>query len=217
MIAICAAGALPLFASHVLGVNHLMRLVSPALLPLLLGAAIVAQLAQLPIVRLAAGTAAVVMVLQGIYVARSFATTDIDFWNWEPLLRACDSHGIRSPRIAYLGQGTTFNGAAIGYPWVSRDRIVVEHWLWGYEDGSIDWMSVMSKVNGADVVITAPGYGGEAADHEDLDNVHNVELVERMRTLPDFGPPEELQLGQHHTRVLVFLRAAKSPTAPGTS
>jgi len=110
------------------------------------------------------------------------------------------------PRIAHLGSGPTFNPPAIEQAWVLRSRAARVWWLWRYEDGPPDWDSVLASADSADVVVTAPGYQGDPADKQPLDNRHNAELASRLAALPAWDTPVELRLGPAGARVLAFFR-----------
>ena len=202
----CVAGAVPLFLLHFVGSNHNMRLVSPALIPSILGASLLAHEAGVVRVRGAVAIAGTVVVLQGAYIIHHFETSTIDLWDWDPLLELCDQHGLRDPVVKHLGQAIAFNPPAVSYPWIRRGRTVHDSWLWRFEQGPIDWDRIGREVSTADVVVTAPGYTGDPDDKEPLDNQHNAELVSRLETLSAFEPPTELRLGRFDTRVLVFFR-----------
>jgi len=202
----CVAGAVPLFLLHFVGSNHNMRLVSPALIPSILGASLLAHEAGVVRVRGAVAIAGTVVVLQGAYMIHHFETSTIDLWDWDPLLELCDQHGLRDPVVKHLGQAIAFNPPAVSYPWIRRGRTVHDSWLWRFEQGPIDWDRIGREVSTADVVVTAPGYTGDPDDKEPLDNQHNAELVSRLETLSAFEPPTELRLGRFDTRVLVFFR-----------
>ncbi len=118
-------------------------------------------------------------------------------WDWRPLYRP----GVRT--IAYLGSGHEFNSASIVFPWIARGENPRVATLWRYENGPIDWNQVMRDAAGADLVVTAPGYVGDPFDHQERDNAHNAELVQRLG-----GRPAET-LVMPDARVVVFVRAGR--------
>jgi 4-amino-4-deoxy-L-arabinose transferase-like glycosyltransferase len=155
-------------------------------------------------------------------------------WDWKPLREITDSrvlnaqvvpaagngqtfHGqlqygwrslIGRPRIAYLGNGSAFNGSQIQYPWVERGITPPDlTWLWRYEDGLIDWQKVLNSVAQSDVVITAPNYVGQVSDRQDVDNQHNTEFARRLSRDPTFEQPIRMEMGRlDPVEVLVFVK-----------
>lgn len=201
----CLAGGLPLFAAHLLGINHNMRLVSPALLPMLVALALLVEGAGLA-TPLGLALAAATVVLQAGYMTRVFTTSTIDEWNWDGLYALVESHGLREPLIEHLGNGITFNPAAIEWPWISRGQAVREEWIWRFEQGPIDWRRVGLQADSADVLVTAPAWPGDPRDQQPLDNEYNREFERRLMATRLFDPPDTLRLGTSHTLVLVFFR-----------
>ena len=205
-LAVCVAGAAPLFVAHLLGMNHNMRLVSPALVPAILAVALIAQASAALELRHAAAAAGVVIVLQGAYMWRQFATADVDQWDWEPLRALSTQHGLPFPDIRYLGNGSAFNPPAIAYPWVLHGDSSRVSWLWRFEDGPPDWARIAAERDSADIVLTAPGFTGVASSNQPRDNRYNSDFAETLKTLPEFEPPVELHMGPDRTGVLVFFR-----------
>ncbi len=220
VLAVCAAGAVPLFLSHLLGTNHLMRLVSPALIPAWLGIAVLAAGSGALDTSVQAAVAGLALLLQGVYLTHHFATTNFSQWEWEPLRIACEARGLPDPTVRYLGLGISLTPPAIAYPWVLRGREVNVARLWRYEFGAIDWGRVDAQVDSADVVLTAPdftGDSGDPADQEALDNGHNGELVRRLESQPRFDAPVELRLGKERTRILVFFKKRPGAASPAVT
>jgi len=138
-----------------------------------------------------------------------------DQWDWEPLRNISQNCGLETPKISLLGYGRPFGPPQIEYPWVayatSTSRIKLEIpepvWLWHYENGPIDWQKVMGLAEQSDMVLTAPGYIGEARIKEDIDNEHNVEFADRLSHDPLFQTPVHLQMGRFApVDVLVFVK-----------
>ncbi len=156
-------------------------------------------------------------------------------WDWQPLLNLSNSCGLPTPtvsymgnganfdrqapyslgnypigntRISYLGNGRAFSGLQMQYSWLSHGLAAPNVvWLWRLEDGPIDWQHVMDLAGQSDIVITAPHYLGQFADHNDLDNEHNEEFARRLGEDPRFRGPMHLEMGQlDPVDVLVFVR-----------
>jgi 4-amino-4-deoxy-L-arabinose transferase-like glycosyltransferase len=155
-------------------------------------------------------------------------------WDWKPLRDISESRGLNTqvvsstgngqtfhgqlqygwrnptgrPRIAYLGNGSAFNGSQIQYPWVAQGIAPPDvTWLWRYEDGPIDWQKVLNSIGQSDLVITAPNYVGQASDRQDVDNQHNAEFAQRLSLDLFFEQPIRLELGQlDPVEVLVFVK-----------
>ncbi|MBD2103246.1 glycosyltransferase family 39 protein [Leptolyngbya sp. FACHB-261] len=231
---LCCAGSLPLLTAQLFATNHNLRLVSPSLLPLAIGLAVIAATLQWTQIRLLALTASVVFCTQLFVLitptlrdpqaqfqavqAKVFLTDSSDTvllrreqWDWSPLRQICLQHQIQKPVIAYIGgNGGAFNLPQIRYPWVEVGEAVQVEWLWRYELGEIDWQTVTNRVNASDVVLTAPTYVQmvrENANKDHLDNQHNFELAHRLETNSNFQEPIELEMGQFEpVKVLVFIR-----------
>jgi hypothetical protein len=115
---------------------------------------------------------------------------------------------IGKPRISYLGNGRAFNGSQIQYPWLAQGLPPPDvTWLWRYEDGPIDWQTVLNLVDRSDLAITAPHYVGQVTDLQNVDNQYNEEFATRLSHDPRFQGPIRLEMGQlDPVKVLVFLK-----------
>jgi hypothetical protein len=143
------------------------------------------------------------------------AMVRLDQWNWEPLRDISQSCGDATPAISYLGGGRAFDPPHMQSPWVRAgasantfaSQLPYPTWLWRYEDGGIDWQKVMAGADQSDIVVTAPGYIGEASIKEDQDNQHNAEFADRLSHDPLFQAPIHLTMGRFAPiDVLVFVK-----------
>ncbi len=234
-IGACACAGGPIILVQLTGTNHLLRHISPAMIPL---AVVVGMLADwsgwarsVPSVV----TSCVLFCAQlGMIVAPVFVPnkhpldsglvnaslpwrimTRREQWNWEPLLRISRDCGVDSPVIAYLGMGPTFNPPQIERPWAAAAGSAGGatyaypdvQLLWRYELGPLDWQKVMGSAEHSDIVVTAPHYVGELADKDDSDNQYNAEFAGRLATSPLFRSPISLEMGRFDpVEVVVFVK-----------
>jgi hypothetical protein len=205
------AGALPLLFAQFVGSNHLMRLISPSLIPLAVALGIMAGATQWVRVRPLVIVATVVLCLQVFVVVSDLAqyrfgrTDDSEQWDWEELRQICKYSQIYDPSIVYLGGRMSLNPAQIAYPWIRADDPVRVEWLWQSEDGKIDWEKVTNNVTSSDVVLTAVLSPAQRPQWP-LDNDYNDELVRRLETDSHFLKPIRLEMGrQTPVEILVFI------------
>jgi 4-amino-4-deoxy-L-arabinose transferase-like glycosyltransferase len=236
VIGACLCAALPTVAAQVSGTNHLMRYLTPALIPL---AIIIGLLADRTGWTRSAATRSVSAVLAlsqlAMLVAPSIhpnkapiytgfingvlpwrATSRFDQWDWRPLVALSDECGLKTPAISYLGNARGFNPPQIQYPWVVRTTatrvsqldIPTVKWLWRFdEDGPIDWQRVMDGANQSDMVVTAPHYAGGLEDFNNLDNQYNGAFEQRLLEDPRFQGPFHFETGRFQPiEVDVFVR-----------
>jgi 4-amino-4-deoxy-L-arabinose transferase-like glycosyltransferase len=232
----CACAGVPILCVQLSGTNHLLRHVSPAVIPLAIVIGVLAdrtewahslapivvssilcciQLVMLvyPVVRPNTGPVDLGFV-NGALPWRTMAR--FDQWDWTPVRVLGDSCGLASPRISYLGNGREFNKPQIEFPWVQRGISVhgavdlpEATWLWRYENGPLDWQQIMNAADQSDIVLTAPHFAGEARYREDQDNQYNAQFVERLSQDAHFHQPVRLQMGRFDpVEVLVFLNKA---------
>jgi len=230
----CLCAGLPIVLAQLSGTNHLLRHITPAMVPL---AIVIGLLAD----KTAWLRSAPTMALSGILVCAQLAMlvapvvfpnkapveigfvngalpwqtmARFDQWNWIPVRDISTQCGAVAPKLASLGIGRSFTPPAIQYAWLEqppsnrRDPINPPFlkWLWRYEDGALDWQKVMDAADQSDVVITAPAYVGERNNKEDLDNQHNAEFAARLSQDPRFQKPFRLQMGRfERIEVDVFL------------
>jgi len=234
-VGVCACAGLPIILAQLSGTNHLLRHISPALIPLGISVGLVAD--QIRWTRSRALLAAsgvlfsvqlAMLVYPVVFPNKSVvdpgfpngsppwrAMVRLDQWNWEPLRDISLSCSDVTPTISYLGGGRAFDPPHIQSPWVRASasantfpsQVPNPTWLWRYEDGSIDWQKVMAGAEQSDIVVTAPGYIGEVSNMEDLDNQHNAEFADRLSHDPLFQAPVHLTMGRFAPiDVLVFAK-----------
>lgn len=222
---ICWVGAVPLLLTHMLGINHNPRLLSPALIPLAIGVAALAATAGWTRARLLVTIAAGLFILQLVTTIAPVTghcrrqgfpgSTEVmcrwEQWNWDRLYNLCQSYAIKEASIAYLGHSPSFNPPQISYPWIKRGEQVDVERLWRYEEGTVNWQEIMASVANKDIIITAPGLIGSRWDKQDIDNRHNAEFAERMRDETRFSAPIRLTMGPSEPlNLLVFMRTPES-------
>jgi 4-amino-4-deoxy-L-arabinose transferase-like glycosyltransferase len=222
----CACAGLPIVLAQLSGTNHLLRHISPAIIPLSI---VIGMLADtIGWTRSGAAIAVssilfcaqLLMILAPVLVPNKHVVDPglvngslpwrimvrSDQWDWESVKNIGDSCGVDDPKIAYLGAGRPFNQPEIEYPWAVKGTSTDVEWLWRYEEGPLDWQKVTNAAAQSDMVITAPGYGGQISNREDLDNQHNSELAERLFRDPRFREPVRLRMGRFEpVEVLLFL------------
>lgn len=232
----CGCAGIPIVLAQLSGTNHLLRHISPAMIPLAIAAGIISD--KTPWIHSRLGIAAVGVLLWAqllmiltptLYPNREVVDAGLvngalpwrvmrrfDQWNWQPLLDISRKCGVPSPKISVLGGGLQFNPAQIEYPWVFQglalksftvDRPDVT-WLWRSDGGgAIDWQRTMSLAGESDIVVTAPKYAGLTALGDDPDDRNNAEFSDRLSHDARFQTPVALSLGRFQpVDVLVFLK-----------
>lgn len=230
----CVFAGVPLVLVQLSGTNHLLRYITPSIIPLAIAIGVLADQT--------GWTRSAGMLISGILFAAQLGmivypvvfpndhVVDLGFangalpwrvmprfdqWDWEPLQKLGQSCGLETPKISFLGYGRPFGPPQMEYPWVadatstSRTDLKVPEpvWLWRYEDGAIDWQKVMALTDQSDMVLTAPGYMGEPRFKEDIDNEHNNEFADRLSHDPLFQVPVHLKMGRFApVDVQVFLK-----------
>jgi 4-amino-4-deoxy-L-arabinose transferase-like glycosyltransferase len=223
-LGVCACAGAPIILAQLSGTNHLLRHISPAMIPLAITIGILGDQTgwTRPWAPLAISSALFLTQLLMLVYPVAFPNTEpvvlgfvngavawrtmvrFDQWDWKPVREISRTCNIDSPKISYLGGGREFNPPAIEYPWVAEAasaRLVAfpypdVTWLWRYENGPIDWQKVMNAAEQSDLVLTAPHHIGEAAYHEDLDNQYNAEFAGRLSQDPGFRGPLRFQVGR---------------------
>jgi 4-amino-4-deoxy-L-arabinose transferase-like glycosyltransferase len=231
----CLCAAIPIVVVQLSGTNHLLRHISPAMIPLAIGAGILADKIEWTGSRVPLTFFAILFCAQLLmivtpaafpnkhFVDKGFVTgtvpwrvmARVDQWNWKPMRTIADNCGLETPTISYLGNGPTFNAPQIEYPWapftsnfLARANVV---WLWRYEDGTLDWQKVMDAASTYDFVLTAPQYAGDIKDRQDLDNRFNAEFADRLSHDSRFAGPIRLEMGRFGpVEVTVFMKKSLS-------
>jgi 4-amino-4-deoxy-L-arabinose transferase-like glycosyltransferase len=205
---ICLVGVFPLMVAQLLSSNQNMRLISPSLIPLAVVLGIIAHRIGLDKYKWSIAAIGIVCGVQLATIIIPAQNNLSEQWDWEKLRQAAIAHQLRNPVIVHLGNGSAFNPPQIIYPWVrANEPIKQEKWLWRYEEGEIDWNKVEDIIKSGDAIITAPEYIGDKSDKQDLDNKHNLELVQRLEKNPDFLSPISLMMGRdNNVKILVFFR-----------
>ena len=222
-LGICACAGVPIILTQLSGTNHLLRHISPAMIPVAISISILAD--QTGWIRSRAGivTSSILFGIQLFMIVYPviFPNTHpvdngavngsvpwrvmarFDQWDWKRVQEVSDGCGLAAPKIAYLGGGHVFNPPAIQFPWVATATATRNvtfdlpevTWLWRYEDGNMDWQKMMDSAGQNDVVLTAPHYDGGLQNKGDLDNQHNAELADRLSRDPRFRGPIRIEMG----------------------
>jgi 4-amino-4-deoxy-L-arabinose transferase-like glycosyltransferase len=220
----CLCAGLPIVLAQLSGTNHLLRHITPAMVPLAIVVALLADKAGwlsstatlaisgiLFCIQLALLVVPVVfpnkaqVEISMVNGALPWQTMErFDQWDWSPVRDISIRCGSANPKISILGSGRNFTPPAIQYAWVAQPpsnrrapfNPPYVKWLWRYEDGPLDWQKVMEGAGQTDIFITAPGYVGAANNKEDLDNQHNAEFAARLSQDPRYQKPFRLQMGR---------------------
>jgi hypothetical protein len=231
----CACAGTPIVLMQLSGTNHLLRHISPAVIPLAIAIGVLSVQtgwigSKIPTaIAIALFSAQLVMIICPVIVPNthevhsSFVNGSppwqvmvrFDQWDWQPLRDVSDSCGLEAPKISFLGGGPELNPPQLAYPWVlhgvSVDHAAVARpevtWLWRYEEGPLDWEKVMNSAEQSDIVFTAPHFQGESTYKDDLDNRHNAEFEERLSHDPSFRGPVLMQVGRFQpVEIDIFLK-----------
>lgn len=231
----CACAGLPIVFAQLSGTNHLLRHISPTVIPLAIAVGVLADRTGWARSRTSAVISRALFCCQLIMLMTPVVFPNkhpvylglingslpwrtmvrVDQWDWRPLQDIADSCGLEAPKISYLGGSRAFNPPQIQYPWVTR--IASTHratfdlpdvkWLWRYEDGPLDWQKVMDLAAGGDLVIVAPHYIAEGKNNEDTDNQYNAEFEDRLSKDPRFQGPTHLKMGRFEAvDVVIFFK-----------
>jgi hypothetical protein len=202
-VVVCLTGCLPSVAFHIASVNHMMRLLTPALIPAIGVVAVLLDLKNLLKNRLLNAFIALLLVIQTGTIAWPISHWVPDPWDWRRLRELARAHGLPNPTIVHLGYAPTFNPPQIKYPWICHDDEVFEQWLWAHQDRPIDWSKINKQIEQADIVLTAPG--SLFASPPDAQN--NDELARRLHERAGEWTPVTLYFGlDNKTPILVFFR-----------
>ncbi len=235
-LGVCACAGVPIILAQLSGTNHLLRHISPAVIPLAITIGVLGDRTGWTrswTTITISGILFCAQLLMMVYpvVFPNTEPVDIGFvngalpwrtmvhfeqWDWRAVREISQTCGVDLPKISYLGGGREFNPPAVQYPWVaeaaatplsSKFQFPAVIWLWRYEDGPIDWRKVMDSAAQSDVIITAPNYVGEVRIKEDQDNQHNSEFADRLAVDPRFQGPIWFQVGRFEpVEIAVFLK-----------
>ena len=235
----CTCAGLPIMAAQLSGTNHLLRHISPAMVPIGIGLGLLADGAgwtssmalRATAVTLLCGQ--LLMLLWPVFFPNrqpadlGFANTALpwrvmsrfDQWDWEPIRELSYRCGLGDPNISYLGGGRAIDPPQIQFPWVTHVTREADgtldypnvNWLWRYEDGPIDWKKVMDAADHSDIVLTPPGYIGETRNEENLDNRYNAEFADRLSQEALFQTPVTVEMGRFEpVKVEIFVKKTLS-------
>jgi hypothetical protein len=230
----CACAGLPIICAQLSGTNHLLRHVSPAMIPLAIATGILFESLGWDRSRAMTAVACALLCMQlGMLVEPVVSPNTepvelgfvngalpwrtmvrFDQWDWSPVRAIADGCRLQDPKISYLGNGRAFNKPQIEYPWVVRSAstkgaavdLPDPTWLWRYENGPIDWQSLMNTAGQSDIVLTAPRFVGEAAYGEDRDNRYDADFAARLSQDQRFRKASVLEMGRFEpVEILVFV------------
>jgi len=233
-LGVCASAGVPIVVTQLAGTNHLLRHLSPAVIPLAISVGVLSDKtgwarskAALTISSLLFGAQflmiiAPVLVPNTQPVAVGFVNSWLpwrvmsrrDQWDWRPLYNLARNCGLEVPKISYMGFGPGLTQPNLEYPWAvqgasTHDAKIVwpdVKWLWRVEQGPVKWQEVMDDAAENDIVLTLPHYVG-IEEEEKRDNQHNFEFVNRLSRDPRFQGPIRLEVGRFAPiEVAVFLK-----------
>lgn len=224
----CACAGVPIMLAQLSGTNHLIRHISPAIIPLAIAVGVIADKAGWACSKTSVAVSGLLLcgqllmiVSPAVFPNRHAVDSGLvngrlpwrvmfrrDQWDWQPLQQIASGCGLEAPAISYLGNGPGFSPPQMAYAWVAKGADIADpQWLWRYEEGPLDWQKVMNSVGQSDVVLTAPHYPGRIANNEPADNQHNAELAERLSRDARFQGPIHLEMGRFEpVEIDVFLK-----------
>jgi hypothetical protein len=178
LLVVLLIGALPLLVLHMIGENHRMRLVTPALAAAAGAVPLALHLSnRLGRPAVQAGAAGII-VLQCLLLSFQTWRQNEKQTDWSLLRELAHRRGITSPTVMQLGLGMAFNPPQITYAYRQRGEPIRARWLWRWEHGPINWQQVHRRIDdSADVVVTRAdtGRGGPQSD-----NRHNHTLARQL-------------------------------------
>jgi 4-amino-4-deoxy-L-arabinose transferase-like glycosyltransferase len=216
----CAFAGVPIVLAQLSGTNHLLRHISPAVIPLAITIGVLSDKVGWGCSGTSLAVSGVLFCVQLLMIVYPVvfpntrpvdlgfvngslpwrAMARFDQWDWKPIRDVSDACALENPKISYLGGGRVFNPPSIEYPWVPTATKSNSYpdvtWLWRYEDGPLDWQKVMDSADNSDIVLTAPHQIGEVRYKENLDNQYNAEFADRLALDPNFRGPIRLEMGR---------------------
>jgi hypothetical protein len=234
----CGCAALPIVLAQLSGTNHLLRHISPAMIPLGICMGILAKTSKWTESWAGATTAGVLFLVQlGMLtspvllpnrqpIALAFPNgapawqvmRRFDQWDWSTVRSIGQNCGVDAPKISYLGDGLAFDAPQIEYSWIAEKLPPPDvTWLWRSEEGPLNWQKIMDSAEQSDMVITAPRFVGEPLIKENLDNERNAEFASRLFADQRFRTPIKLAMGRFEpNEVLVFVKTSLACAASST-
>jgi 4-amino-4-deoxy-L-arabinose transferase-like glycosyltransferase len=232
----CFCAGLPLVALQLSGTNHLLRYLCPAVIPFAIAMGLLADVTGWIRSRTAIAISGLLAVAQVMMIGAPVAFPNarpvdpgfyngglpwrilvrFEQWDWKPVRDIAQSCDLEKPKIAFLGMGRPLNPPQILYPWFlagespsEKDGFSEPLWLWRYDQGPLNWQEVMNSAIRSDIVVTAPGFVGQATDRQNLDNQYNGEFAERLARDPHFREPIRIQMGRFEpVGVLAFVNSS---------
>jgi len=231
----CVCAALPFVVLQVSGMNHNLRYLAPAAVPLAVAIGVLADVTDWIRSRAAITASAFLVIAQLFMILTPVAFPNVhpadpglvngglpwgimvrfDQWDWKPLRDIAQNCELEQPRISLLGMGRPLNPPQISYPWFAEGTSSTDAffwrsepvWLWRYSEGPLDWQKVMSAAGESDMVVTAPDFIGQVSDKQDLDNRYNREFATRLAVDSRFQGPIRLEMGRFEpVEVQVFVK-----------
>jgi Dolichyl-phosphate-mannose-protein mannosyltransferase len=232
----CACAGLPIVAAQLSGTNHLLRHITPSVIPLAIVIGVFASVSGwmdswvATVVSLVLFCAQAVVLIApvvrpnqealdpGFVNAALPSRTMIHFdqWDWRPVMELADRCGVKVPEISVVGGGRQLNPPQIQFPWVLRttstraERLSVPNvtWLWRHEEGGRpEWQKIMDGAHESDMAITAPYYAGDVKGKDDPDDQYNAEFEELLSRDAHFQGPFLFNMGRFAPiEIAVFMR-----------
>lgn len=231
----CICAGVPLAALQLSGLNHNLRYLAPAVVPLAVAIGVLSDITGWIRSKSSAAFVATLMVVQLLMIVTPAAfpkTHPVDpglvngglpwgimvrfeQWDWKPLRNIATGCDLNEPKISVLGMGRPLNPPQILYPWFMGGTVSSDNWfwrsqpvwLWRYSEGPIDWEKVMNLAGQTDIVVTAPDFIGQVSDKQNLDNRYNREFATRLTADPRFQGPFRLEMGRFQpVEVDVFVK-----------
>jgi hypothetical protein len=187
-VLVATAAVVPLVLVAMLSPVFVLRHFAPALLALALPLAVMLDRAR-PAIRVAVATLALI---QGATIGASLPQVDHTDWT-----RLRDVIPEPSPRIAFLGGWPSLSQPEIRYDFMRDGKgDVAATWLWRSDEGEIDWATAMREVMRSDAVLVIPPAALlTRTDYERQDNLHNAELISRVRATGAFEEAVPFRIG----------------------
>lgn len=160
----CGCAILPLVAVQLSGANHLLRLLSPVVIPFAIAVGVLSDVTGWIRSKRAMAISAVLAVAQVIMIVAPVLFPNnhpvdpgffvigqlpwrimvrFDQWDWKPLREIAQNCDLEKPKISYLGSGRGLNPPQILYPWFvagaspsERDGFSEPSFVWRYEKNS---------------------------------------------------------------------------------